>query len=876
MTHASASPESKLPPMLSQYLEYKRKYPDCLVLFQVGDFYEVFFEDAHVVSRTLNLTLTSRDRDKPNPIPMAGVPIAVIDGYLDRLVSAGHSVALVSQSDAKPTGRGMVERRLERIVTPGVRIGSPTDTRDATVLAVYPSASGEAALAMTDVQSGQVWVSEAISRERLRSEIARIAPAEIILPRVADDQALTLRTHWIRDVAHVHVVKFRDVQHVQGPGVNGRSASTVPGYAGLGVVARKAVQLLVSYVDEVTVSGGLALRSISAVRDEAVLHIDAGARSHLELVQNVKDGTRSGTLYEYMDRSVSAAGSRLLKRWILQPLAERQGVAARLEVVAALLRHRELRKTLHDRLRSMADLERLAARIDLGLANPRELGALRDALEMLPALSAAIEASPLASEMPELFRSLSLALAAPCPLLPELQRLVEQPPAVVNEGGIFRSGIDEQLDRLRHVRDHGAEWIAELEATERARTGIASLKIRYNSVFGYYIEITRANIDRVPPEYVRKQTTANAERYSTPELREREREVLGARDQIVIRERALFEELKRALSQVTELFRRLGESAATLDVLIALTELAESEQLIRPEFSDVAEVAIEAGRHPVIARALGNRFIPNSLILHPEGKRLVVLTGPNMGGKSTFLRQAALIVIMAQLGSYVPARSARIGLVDRIFARIGASDDVHEGESTFMVEMREMSQILSQATERSLVLVDEIGRGTATTDGLAIAQAVLEWMLLRVRARTLFATHFHELTQLEREYPSLLNLSVSSVEEGENVIFTHEIRSGAADRSYGIEVAKLAGLPAELLIRAREVLTSLTTQAVGNPSGRQLSMFPSTPPPAPPAGPSDWERGLRKRFSELDVDSTTPREALEILYALKNSTGRSD
>ncbi len=869
MSQASASPESKLPPMLSQYLEYKRKYADCLVLFQVGDFYEVFFEDAHTVSRTLNLTLTSRDRDKPNPIPMAGVPIAVIDGYLDRLVSAGHSVALVSQSEAKPSGRGMVERRLDRIVTPGVRIGSPTDTRDATVLAIYPSASGDAALAMTDVQSGEVWVSETVSRERLRGEIARIAPAEIILPRVADDQSLTLRTHWIRDVAHVHVVKFRDVLHAHGSENGGRNASTVPGYAGLGVIARKAVQLLVSYVDEVTVSGRLKLRSIAAVRDDTVLQIDAGARAHLELVQNVKDGTRGGTLFEYMDRTVSAAGSRLLKRWILQPLAERDGISGRLDVVATLLQHREVRVALKEQLRSMADLERLAARIDLGLANPREVGALRDAFIALPALSTAIRSSAIAKAMPSLLQTTSEVLAAPCPVLPELQKLVDQPPAVLNEGGIFRSGVDEQLDRLRHVRDHGAEWIAELEATERARTGISSLKIRYNAVFGYFIEITRANLDRVPPEYVRKQTTANAERYITPELREREREVLGARDEIVIRERVLFEELKRALQATTELFRRLGEAAATLDVLAALSELAESEQLVRPEFSDGADLLIDAGRHPVIARTLGNRFIPNALTLHHDAKRLVVLTGPNMGGKSTFLRQAALIVIMAQLGSYVPARSARIGLVDRIFARIGASDDVHEGESTFMVEMREMSQILSQATERSLVLVDEIGRGTATTDGLAIAQAVLEWMLLRVRARTLFATHFHELTRLEVEHPSLVNLSVSSVEEGEDVIFTHEIRGGAADRSYGIEVAKLAGLPPELLARARDVLTSLTAPAQPESRARQLPMFPAVPPPTSVAVPSAWERDLRKRLTELDPDGTSPREALEILYTLK-------
>ena len=857
---ASAAPESKLPPMLSQYLEYKRSYPDCLVLFQVGDFYEVFFEDAQVVSRALNLTLTSRDRDKPNPIPMAGVPIGVIDGYLDRLVSAGHSVALVSQTEGKVAGRGMVERRLERIVTPGVRIGTPSGAQEATVLAVYPGASGEAALALTDVQSGEVWVRDSVPQERLRGEIARIAPGEILLPRVADDQTLSLRTHWIRSVAREQIVKFRDVQHAHRAGASVRSVNAIPGYAGLSVIARKAVQLLVAYLDEVTVSGGLRLHRIAAFRDDAVVQIDAGARAHLELVQNVKDGTRRGTLFEYLDQTVSAAGSRILRRWILHPLTERAAIEARQQSVATLQALRELRAGLRERLRAMADLERLAARIDLGLANPREVGALRDAILQLPEVGSAL------GERTSLLQSIAQTLTQPYPAAALLGQLVEQPPVAPNEGGIFRPGVDEQLDRLRHVRDHGAEWIAELEASERARTGIASLKIRYNAVFGYYIEVTRANIDRVPSEYIRKQTTANAERYVTPELREREREVLGARDEINLRERGMFEALSSALRGSTDLLRSLGEAAGTLDVLIALAELAEREQLVCPELMDGTEIEIDRGRHPTIAQALGSRFIPNSLTLAANAKRVVLLTGPNMGGKSTFLRQTALIVIMAQLGSFVPCTAARIGLVDRIFARIGASDDVHEGESTFMVEMREMAQILAQATERSLVLVDEIGRGTTTTDGLAIAQAVLEWLLLRARSRTLFATHFHELTALAETHPSLVNLSVSSVEEGDTVIFTHEIRAGAADRSYGIEVAKLAGLPDELLQRARLILQANAVATPLRSSGsRQLPMFS---PPAVPQ-PTTWERDLRRQLEQLEPDSLSPRAALDVVYALK-------
>lgn len=911
---SASSQDQSLPPMLLQYREYKSRYQDCLLFFQVGDFYEMFFEDARTAARALNLTLTTRDKNNPDPVPMAGVPVSAVDGYIERLVDQGYSVAVVSQVGT-PTGKAMVDRRLERIVTPGIGVMGSIDSHHvaSTVCSVYVEGEiedrADISLAFSDVQTGVVYVRDNIGARNLLSEMARISPAEIILPQAVGGKRVDRRQMWIKELEKIvreNGLKFRPASYYTS-GISGqRSFSEIKGYSGLSPVSRKAVRLLLNYTDEITADVRVSVREILVKDYDEVLTIDAVTRRTLELVANARDGGVSGTLFALMDRCRSVGGSRLLRQWLLNPLTSVERIRARQSAVSFLRKHLEVRRSVSDLLHSVPDIERIAARIELKVVSPRELAALRDSLELAPRMT---ELLPVQERQ---LSGIAAALNFPAEVGAVLSGLADNPPASVQEDGMIRAGFDAELDRLREIKQKGRFWISEFEAGERQRTGINSLKVRYNNVLGFYIELTKANASKAPEYFIRRQSTINSERFTTVELKEREAEVLGAESKALEMERSLFFSLRDSLSVHVGELRRVGAAFSRLDVLAALAELAEREDYVQPAVDDSCDLQIKDGRHPVLSSMLRGSFVPNSLQMGDEpdapqrglpplsrpaggadpqrGVSCYIITGPNMGGKSTFLRQNGLIVLMAQMGSFVPAREARIGVVDRIFARMGASDDLTEGESTFMVEMREVSNIVANSTARSLLLVDEVGRGTATADGLAIARSVLEWIVLRLQCRALFATHFHELTALAQLYPALGNLSVGAVEEGHEVVFTHEIRHGAASKSYGLEVARLAGLPHNLLQRAAELLMAMNgsrgasqrladslevevSQAVSG-STRQLSMFAADVAGGDPfqiREPEDYQelKALVAGIAGLEIDEMTPLQALNFLGALR-------
>jgi DNA mismatch repair protein MutS len=877
-----------LPPMLRQYLEYKERHPEALLFFQVGDFYELFFDDAVTTAKLLGLTLTSRDKNAEKPIPMCGVPIAVIDTYIAKLVSSGRSVAIVRQFGDPNARKGMMERKLERIITPGVQVlGAESKSREENFLAaIFVSAVGEEfSIAYADVRTGKIRVRDGLDREGLLAELKIVDPTEIVLPREFEGKKFDRRSNWIRDVELISdksAIVFRTFERVEA----GR-LKDVNGYVSLSEVAKRAVHLLVGYVDEATVGERVQFLLVEEDSHQDELIMDSGTRKHLELLSNMRDGSSHGTLLGVIDTTKTPHGGRLIREWIVRPLRSLDKIEQRLDAVQALVsKQRDLRGELSQKLELISDLERIATRLELSAASPRELAALRDSLSAIRDVRLSL--GSVASELPSLLAMLYGGLVFDSEILRDLETtLTDSPPISLVDGGIIRGGVNPDLDRLRDIRANGKNWIAALENTEKERTGINSLKIRFNSVFGYYIEITKANLDKVPADYIRKQTTANGERYVTEALKTQEEEILNAESREHKLERELFEGLIQRIKPFSVALRELSLNLAMLDVLMSLAEVCELHGYKRPEINDSRNLSIQSGKHPVLAATLRHDFVPNHLEFEETSRQVLLLTGPNMGGKSTYLRQAALITILAQMGSFVPAETVSLGLVDRIFTRIGAADNMMEGESTFMVEMREAAFILANATNRSLLLVDELGRGTATQDGLSLAQATLEWMVERIGARTLFATHFHELTELEGTLSGLVNLSVGSKEIEGQIIFTHSICEGPANKSYGLEVAKLAGLPGDLTIRAREIMENhlQNSSETGKPqSNFQLDMFS-----APRAResvrviekvvePADYKKykGVVEHIVNTDVNSMTPLEALNLLAKVKAASVKQD
>lgn len=872
-----------LTPLMRQYREIKRGHPDAILFFRVGDFYEMFYQDAEEASRILLIALTSRDKDRPDPIPLCGVPYHAATGYIAKLLRVGRTVALCDQVEDPKQATGLVRREVVRLYTPGTLIdtellpAAESNFLAAVAIASLPtraSPRGERAavvgLAAVDLSTGEFLVMEFHGDRAcgdLLDELARLEPRELLhsnelppeaaglLGQVKGPRRCALAPASFDLTAADRTLREQfGVRSLDGFGCRGLS---------LGVQAAGAIM---HYLRETQPTAPLGhLRSLQVRHPDRAMHLDGVTIRNLELIRPLADDQgdrKEGTLLAVLDRTVTAMGSRLLREWIVRPLVKVWPIHARLEAIAELAQQLQIRSSVRGALRTVQDIARLSSRISLGAATPRELLALRQSLALLPELR---------SRLSSCRASLLQGLLGSWDDLTDVHALIEQailPHASVStrDGNIIQDGYRADLDELRRTCREGKGWIAKLESQERERSGIESLKVRFNQVFGYYIEVTKANLGRIPPDYIRKQTLVNAERFITPELKELEDRVTGAEQKLNLLEFELFEQVRTQIARETPRLQAMATAIALLDVLATFAEVACLNRYVRPEIDEGGTIRISDGRHPVVERLNPEGgFIPNDTLLDLEANRLLIITGPNMAGKSTYLRQVALIVLMAQIGSFVPARAASIGLVDRVFTRVGASDNLTAGQSTFMVEMTETAQILNCATTRSLILLDEIGRGTSTYDGLSIAWAVAEYIQDRrhLGARTLFATHYHELTELARLREGIKNYSVLVRERNEEVLFLRKIVEGGADRSYGIQVARLAGLPAPVITRAREVLAQLEHPPATPPGLIPGDQPPSPDPTLPPPHP------IIEEVRQMDLFSMTPLEALNRLAELQ-------
>jgi DNA mismatch repair protein MutS len=846
--------------MLRQYFQTKEAHPGVLLAMRVGDFYEFYGEDARVAAETLQITLTGREDGENGRIPMAGVPFHSVEKYLARLVQAGLKVALCDQVEDPKTAKGLVRRAVTRVLTPGTLLeDSMLDAASNNFLAAICVLDGRAGLATLDPSTGEFLVTEIEGErleERLLQELARVRPAELLVDSNQSEVGEAARNGLGLNVSGGEApdparAARSLVERFQVASLAAYGCEDKPG-------AVIAASMILSYAER----NGLALGHVDSLATysvEGFMTLDTATRRSLELTQNLSDGSRRYTLLSVLDEAVTPMGRRMLRRWIEQPLLDAEVIRARHEAVARLVEASLTRGDLRDALKKLSDVERLVSRTATGLASPVDLAALLIALEGLPGVRGALRAVSF-GRLSELEAGVGdhADLAA---LL--AQALVPDPPQTMRDGGFIREGYDLELDKLRALSRDGRQYIAELEAREREKTGLSGLKVGYNAVFGYYLEVSKAHAAKVPADYIRKQTTANAERYITAELKEHESAVLGAVERSTQLEADLFSRLRTRVAEHARGLLQTARALAEIDVLAGLAEVAVTRHYVRPDIEAEDTLAIEGGRHPVVESQAGT-FVPNDVHIGPEGEgaRLIVLTGPNMSGKSTYLRQTALIVLMAQIGSFVPARRARLGLCDRIFARIGAKDELALGQSTFMVEMVESANILVHASPRSLVILDEIGRGTSTYDGLAIAWAMAEH-LAAVGAKTMFATHYHQLNTLADQMTGVANYRVSVQEIGDEIVWTHKVLPGGTDRSYGIHVARMAGVPPSVLRRAAEVLADLeqvdrAPKAVPAPDRAvQLTLFEAAESP------------VVKELRELDLDRMTPLEAMQTLDLLR-------
>jgi DNA mismatch repair protein MutS len=884
-------------PMMRQYLSIKAQHPDAVVFYRMGDFYEMFLRDAELAAPLLDIALTSRDKGKADAIPMCGVPVHAADQHIKRLAGLGYRVAICEQVEiAKAAvGRGLVRREVVEVVTPGL-VGDPEGIDAATEWSIVFLMPGRTVgVAVLDASTGDLRateIAEGTASERipeaLLQELQRIGPREIVVP----ERAVAIAEQIEREFPEASLTRMALEE------VGASAPSRLPdGLSGEAMdSASVAARSLLAYVARNQPS---ALTHTCRLRRYALndaMILDEATRGHLELFRNSEDGSRARTLLARLDLSVTALGARRLARWIAYPLLDPEAIRCRQAAVAYLVDRGRLRARLRESLRPVRDLERLLARVARPTATPRDLGALRASLEALPAVA---EALCLGDEQPldsQLERPAALAAPAPAPQAASLLReaIADEPPALLrgsrgaNETGYVRAGFHAELDALREGVQKGREWIAGLEVDERRRAGIPTLKIRFHPVHGYSIEVSKSHLSRVPENYERKQTLANAERFTTPVLREIEQKIVGGRERAAALERVLFEKVRQAVLEHAAAIGQAAEAAANLDALASFAEVARRDEWVRPEVEQSEFLEIRGGRHPVVEPLLaangGDEFVPNDAILDSETRQIVILTGPNMSGKSTYLRQVALIVLLAQIGSFVPADSARIGVVDRVFTRVGASDRLARGESTFMVEMRETAEILAQATRRSLIILDEIGRGTSTFDGLSIAWAVAEYLHDYVPARTLFATHYHELTDLARAKERVANAHFEAREWGDEVLFLRRLAAGGASRSYGIQVARLAGLPHEVIERAREILGNLEggeldelgQPRLANHSATSVSKAPERVAAAPDqlrlfsgaAQPASLHAVI-EALRTAEPDAMTPLDALVLVARLR-------
>lgn len=842
--------------MMQQYLRIKSDHPDMLLFYRMGDFYELFFGDAEKAARLLDITLTARGKSAGKPIPMAGIPHHAAENYLARLIHQGESIAICEQIGDPATSKGPVERKVMRIVTPGtITDEALLEERQDNLLAVLWEHQGYYGLATLNLGSGRFTVQELNGNEALAGELERLKPAELLLeegrslPAGAPQcRSLTHRPSWHFDLdtARLLLTKQFGTQDLSGFGVEDMN------------LALMAAGALLQYVQDTQQA---ALPHVTALRVEQrddTLVIDAATRRNLEIDQS-QSGQKQHSLTGLLDQAATAMGSRLLRRWVNRPLRQPAVIRGRHDAIDELLEQHQL-AGLHSLLSGIGDIERILARIALKTARPRDLATLHDSLALLPDIQA-----QLAGYHSLLIRDLSGKAGQHPDLVDLLRRAIkENPPVLIRDGGVLAQGWDAQLDELRNLSQNADQFLLNLESREKQRTGIASLKVSYNRVHGYYIEISRLHSDAVPGDYVRRQTLKAAERFITPELKKFEDQVLSARERALAREKMLYEALLEQLQRYIPTLQDCAEALAALDVLANLAERALTLNLSRPTMTSEPGIRIGEGRHPVVEQALDEAFIPNDL-LFDENRRMLIITGPNMGGKSTYMRQCAVIVLMACAGSFVPARSACIGPVDRIFSRIGASDDLAGGRSTFMVEMEETANILHNATEHSLVLMDEVGRGTSTFDGLSLAWACAVELATLTRACTLFATHYFELTTLPEEHAGVVNVHLDAVEHGETIVFLHSVKEGPANQSYGLQVAALAGVPKTVIQRARKRLRELENAALHHAESQmpQLSLQLEPEPEA-------RNDPLKNALDDIDPDELTPKQALDLLYRLKS------
>lgn len=864
-------------PLMRQFFAAKAAHQDVLLFFRMGDFYELFYDDARKAARLLDITLTQRGSSAGQPIPMAGVPVHAYEGYLARLVALGESVAICEQIGDPAQSKGLVERKVVRIVTPGTVTDEALlqDRRDTVLLALARGKGGGYGLAWADLSAGRFLVNEVAGDDALEAELARLQAAELLLPdedgwpsAVQAQSGLRRRPPWLfdADAGRRQLLQFFAVHDLTGFGID-------DGMPFKGRLAIAAAGALLGYVEETQKQRLPHLTSIALEASDGAIAMNAATRRHLELDTRI-DGDTANTLLGVLDTTVTPMGGRLLRRWLHRPLRDQATVRARHQAVATLLDARA-DADLREAFRALGDLERILSRVALRSARPRDLSTLRDGLNLLPAVRAAL--APL--DAPRL-QALADALGEHDGHATLLTRaLVPQPPVLARDGGVFADGHDAELDELRRLSTHADQFLVDLEAREKAATGIPTLKVGYNRVHGYYIEISKGQSDKAPAHYTRRQTLTGAERYITEELKQFEDKVLGARERALAREKLLYEQLLDALNTDLASLKRCAAALSELDVLAGLAERAQALDWTRPELSDGPGLRIEGGRHPVVEAVREEPFTPNDLVLDcatedddsRSGVRMLVITGPNMGGKSTYMRQNALIVLLAHIGSFVPAARATLGPIDRILTRIGAGDDLAKGQSTFMVEMAETSYILHHATDRSLVLMDEIGRGTSTYDGLALADACARHLAAHNRSYTLFATHYFELTALAEPGSGIANVHLDAVEHrdgsgNESLVFMHAVKDGPADRSFGLQVAALAGLPKAVVRQARARLaelearrdtpsTSLTAQALDAP--QQFGLFSP-------------QSAALEALAGIEPDELTPKQALEALYRLKS------
>jgi len=875
-----------LTPLMKQYREIKRQHLDAILLFRMGDFYEMFDQDAVTASKVLEITLTARNKSKGIETPLCGFPYHAADGYIAKLIRRGFKVAVCEQVEDPKLAKGIVKREVIRVVTPGTVLDSNLlDAKDNNYLAcLYPSKDGFG-LAFLDISTGDFFMAEVEGADNLAeldTLLSRFTPREIVLPKGHQIDAglsgvLQQYTHainryedWTYDWATAlrMLLDHFKTASLEGFGCGGMKA----GVSAAGAAVR--------YIEETQKTSLLNIRRVKPLHAQASMVLDATCQRNLELVKNSFDGSSKGTLLSVLDDTVTSMGGRKLREWLLNPLMDAREIERRLDAIGEFKESHQLRSDLRTALGSVYDLERLISRVSLGAANARDLLALKQSFTALPRIRGLLAGCESRfvfdmmtrwDDLPDAFQLIDSAIH-------------DDPPYTLREGRLIKNGHNQELDDLRSISSEGKGWIAGIERRERERTGISSLKVSYNRVFGYYIEVTKTNLAHVPQDYVRKQTLANAERFITPELKEYEDKVLGAEEKILDLEYRLFQQVRESLSMETVRIQDMARRLAHLDCLASLAEAAAKNNYTRPVILDNDTLRIIEGRHPVIEQSsLEERFVPNDTLLDCEENQLVILTGPNMAGKSTYMRQVALITLMAQMGGFVPAREAQIGLVDRIFTRIGAADFLSRGQSTFMVEMNETANILNNASDRSLIILDEIGRGTSTFDGISIAWAVAEYIHTKLRARTLFATHYHELTELALTMDRVKNYTVAIKEWNDQIIFLRRVVEGGADKSYGIQVARLAGLPQTVIQRAKEVLANLERaefNELGEPvavshveRGKELNESTDSgdeKAQEPQLGLFASEAGLLfKEISDLNLDAMTPLDAMNKLHELK-------